>query len=115
MSPENYEIVGKVAGIAGIITISATILFRDIIKKNIFSNMTADQAYKIFSRLIFIISFLTISGFATYLASTYLSTPKETPAVIEIVNNTAIIEKMPLIDVITFGIETDSDGFPRPD
>lgn len=47
MDKEILEFVGKMAGIGGISLGIFLILFREIIRRNIFSSLTKEQSYKI--------------------------------------------------------------------
>ncbi len=59
--------LGSIAGIGGISIGLILILFKDIIKKKIFPQLTKKQAYKII-RLIVILSFIiSVIGMTTYL------------------------------------------------
>ena len=57
METRILEIVGSIAGIAGITVGAAFLIFRDILRKRIFPNLTQMQAYRLL-RLISIFAFL---------------------------------------------------------
>lgn len=52
-----FETLGQIAGIGGIALGVLLLLFRDVIRRNIFPNLTRDQAYKII-RLVLVLTFL---------------------------------------------------------
>lgn len=52
-----FETLGRIAGIGGIALGVLLLLFRDVIRRNIFPNLTRDQAYKII-RLVLVLTFL---------------------------------------------------------
>ena len=52
-----FETLGAIAGIGGIALGVFLLLFRDVIRRNIFPNLTREQAYKII-RLVLILTFL---------------------------------------------------------
>lgn len=54
---ELFQTLGKIAGLAGISIGVLLVIFREIIRKNIFPNLNNEQAYKII-RLVIILTFL---------------------------------------------------------
>jgi hypothetical protein len=57
MIPEILKTVGQVAGIGGLALGVILVLFREVIRKNIFPNLSKVQAYKLL-RMIIILTFL---------------------------------------------------------
>src|SRR5690348_13692445 len=62
MNAEFFKIVGQVAGIGGIAIGAFLFLFRDIIRKNIFPNLTKDQAYNLLRLISFLVWSVAIAG-----------------------------------------------------
>jgi len=62
MELELFKAIGQVAGIGGISLGVVLILFRDVIKKNIFPKLTQDQAYKLLRLLIILTCSIGITG-----------------------------------------------------
>ena len=60
------KIVGSVAGIGGLGIGAFLIIFRDIIRKNIFPNLTKEQAYKLFRLIIVLAWSIAVAGIAAW-------------------------------------------------
>ncbi|MGA9771414.1 MAG: hypothetical protein WBV94_20440 [Blastocatellia bacterium] len=70
MNAELLKIVGQVAGIGGIAIGMFLILFRDVIRKNIFPNLTKDQAYRLLRLIVVLVWSVAIIGIAAWYATT---------------------------------------------
>lgn len=75
---EIFKAFGKIAGIGGLALATFLVIFRDIIRKNIFSRLSQKQSYNIFLLLIILTSTITLAGLASWLYAkvTYSKTPK---------------------------------------
>jgi hypothetical protein len=60
------ETVGKVAGIGGIAVGVLLLLFRDIVRKNIFPKLAPKDAYRLLSQLTVFIFVVAIAGIAAW-------------------------------------------------
>ncbi|QPF90975.1 hypothetical protein [Bradyrhizobium commune] len=64
------KIAGQIAGIGGLALVILLILFRNIIRKNIFPTLKKDDAYRLL-RLITLLTFLVaLAGIAAWILST---------------------------------------------
>ena len=81
---EIYKAFGQIAGIGGLALAVFLIIFRDIIKKNIFTKLNQRQSYTIFLLLIILTSLITLSGIASWLYAKvfYKPPPPEVKAVV---------------------------------
>jgi hypothetical protein len=62
METKILQIVGQVAGIGGIALGILLILFREIIRKNIFPNLTKEQAYKLLRLIVILVWTVALAG-----------------------------------------------------
>lgn len=62
-----FRIVGAVAGIGGIALASVVYIFREVIRKEIFPQLTKEQAYTLLNRIIVLIFIIGVSGIAAYI------------------------------------------------
>ena len=75
MDKEILEFVGKMAGIGGISLGIFLILFREIIRRNIFSSLTKEQSYKIIKMSLILIWTIAIFGVSIWLYIEYIKLP----------------------------------------
>jgi hypothetical protein len=64
---ETLEVMGKVAGIGGLALGTFLILFRDVIRKSIFSNLSRDQSYRLIRLILILVWSIAIAGIAAWL------------------------------------------------
>lgn len=62
MNPEILKTVGQVAGIGGLALGIFLILFRDVIRKNVFSDLTKEQSYTLLRMIIILVWTIAIAG-----------------------------------------------------
>ena len=62
MDSEIIKIVGQVAGLGGIAIGTFLILFREVIRKNIFPNLTKTQGYRLLILIVILIWTIAIAG-----------------------------------------------------
>lgn len=55
MDAHILKIVGQIAGVAGIALGVFLLLFRDVIRKQIFSKLTRDQSFKLFALILVLV------------------------------------------------------------
>jgi hypothetical protein len=79
---EILKVVGQVAGIGGLALGVVLIVFREVIRKNIFPRLSRDHAYKLLRTMVILVFVLGIVGMAVYV---YLSTVSGKAAVEPIV------------------------------
>lgn len=70
---EILEIMGKVAGIGGLALGTLLLLFRDVIRKNIFSNLTRDQSYRLIRLILILVWSIALAGIAAWLVGPRLA------------------------------------------
>jgi heme/copper-type cytochrome/quinol oxidase subunit 1 len=68
-----FKVVGAVAGIGGIALASVAYIFREIIRKEIFPQLTKAQAYKLLNRIISLIFIIGILGVVAYIFVSFLN------------------------------------------
>jgi len=72
---------GQVAGIGGLAIGALIIVFKEVIRKNIFPNLTKQNAYRLLRLIVVLVFFLAISGIVAWIyvniASNSVSTSKE--------------------------------------
>lgn len=61
-----FKIVGAIAGIGGIGLASVVYIFREIIRKEIFPQLTKEQAYKLLNRIVILTFTVGFSGIIAY-------------------------------------------------
>lgn len=66
MNIELFNILGKIAGIAGLSVGLILVVFREIIRKKIFPNLTKQQGYKIIRLIIILVFIIAMSGIAAW-------------------------------------------------
>ena len=80
MNAEILKIAGGVAGIGGVAIGMFLLLFRDVIRKNIFPNLTKEQAYKLLRLILILVWSVAIAGIAAWTyATTFVSKISEIP------------------------------------
>ena len=62
-----FKVVGIVAGIGGIALASVVYIFREVIRKEIFPQLTKDQAYNLLNRIIVLTFVIGVLGIIAYL------------------------------------------------
>lgn len=77
METSVLKVVGQVAGIGGISLGVFLLLFREIIRKNIFPNLTKDQAYRLLRLISFYVWTVALAGIVAWVWS-YGSTESST-------------------------------------
>jgi outer membrane protein OmpA-like peptidoglycan-associated protein len=65
--PDLFESVGRIAGLAGISCGVLLLVFRDVIRKNIFPTLTKGQAYKTLNLVIALTFFFALAGIGAWL------------------------------------------------
>ena len=73
MDAEILKIVGQVAGIGGLGLGVFLLLYRNIIKKNIFPNMTKVQTYKLFKLIVILVFSIAVIGIFAWIYSLQFS------------------------------------------
>ena len=71
MDIEFLKVAGQIAGIGGLSIGAFLILFRDVIRKNIFPNLTKEQAYSLLRLIVVLVWSIAVFGIAAW---TYAST-----------------------------------------
>ncbi len=66
MNVEVLKIVGQVAGIGGLALGVMLILFKEVIRKNIFPNLTKKQGFKIIKLLLIFVWSIAVLGIASW-------------------------------------------------
>lgn len=66
MDTSFFETIGKIAGIGGIALGVFLLLFRDVIRKNIFPNLTKLQAYKLFRLIVILVWTIALAGIVAW-------------------------------------------------
>ena len=66
IDPELLKIAGQIAGIGGIAIGALIILFRDIIRKNIFPGLVKQQAYRLLILIVVLVWSVAIAGIAAW-------------------------------------------------
>jgi hypothetical protein len=67
MDYELFKIAGAVAGIGGIALAAVVYIFREVIRKEIFPQLTKEQAYKLLNRIIILVFVIGVLGVVAYL------------------------------------------------
>lgn len=93
---EILETVGKVAGLGGLVVGVFLLLFREVIRKNIFSGMTKAQSYKTIRLFLVLVWSVAIFGMIVWLVNAYIV--KYSPPTKE--NLSVVIMDSPLRDVV---------------
>jgi|GEM_PF-3484385 len=63
---EVLRLAGQIAGIGGISLIVFLVLFREIIRKTIFPNLTKHQGYKLLTLIVILIALITLAGIVVW-------------------------------------------------
>lgn len=69
MEPQVLEIVGKIAGIGGLSVGVFLLLFRDVIRKKIFAQLTKEQSYHLLKWVLILTWSLAIVGIGAMMYS----------------------------------------------
>jgi hypothetical protein len=67
MNYDLFKVVGTVAGIGGIALASVVYIFREVIRKQIFPQLTKEHAYKLLNRIIVLTFIIGVFGVLAYL------------------------------------------------
>jgi|GEM_PF-5079040 len=73
------ETVGKVAGIGGIALGVLLILFRNVLRKEVFPTLTRDQAFKLIRLLLILVWSIALVGITAWLVAPMIGPPKISP------------------------------------
>lgn len=68
MDAESLKTVGQVAGLAGVVVSLVFALFKEIIRKKIFPNLTKEQAYRIIRLIIISAAIVAVTGIIAWAA-----------------------------------------------
>jgi hypothetical protein len=68
-----FRIVGAVAGIGGIALASVVYIFREVIRKEIFPQLTKEQAYTLLNRIVVLIFIIGVLGIIAYIVVNWQS------------------------------------------
>lgn len=63
------EVVGRIAGIGGLSLAVVLLIFKDVIRKNVFPMLTQEQAYQILNRIVVLVTVVAIIGILSWLVS----------------------------------------------
>jgi hypothetical protein len=74
------ETLGQVAGVGGVSLGVIALVFRDVIRKNIFPNLTKVQAYKVIQQIVWLTFLIAAIGLASWV---YIETRPVKPVVVE--------------------------------
>ncbi|ANG63108.1 hypothetical protein A8C75_11910 [Marinobacterium aestuarii] len=80
MDASLLETLGKVAGVGGISLGVVTLIFRDVIRKNIFPSLTKVQAYKVIQQIVWLTFLVAAIGLASWV---YIETRTVKPVITE--------------------------------
>jgi hypothetical protein len=75
MDYQLFKIVGALAGLGGIGVAAVVYIFREIIRKEIFPQLTKNQAYTLLNRMIVLTSIIGFVGIVAYVALSFLKEP----------------------------------------
>jgi len=75
MDYQLFKIVGALAGLGGISVAAVVYIFREIIRKEIFPQLTKNQAYSLLNRMVVLTSIIGFVGVMTYLILSFLKNP----------------------------------------
>jgi hypothetical protein len=73
METSFFETIGKIAGIGGIALGVFLLLFREVIRKNIFPNLTKLQAYKLFRLIVILVWSIALTGILAWVYLTKIN------------------------------------------
>lgn len=131
MNYELFKIAGAIAGIGGLALAGVVYIFREVIRKEIFPQLTKEQAYSLLNRIVLLIFIIGVLGILAYLVVNWQngskgnvynsrseSTPTPTPAKSELSGTVIDQNEKPLqgarvtLDDVPgmFPVETSSDG-----
>ncbi|HEX8072365.1 MAG TPA: carboxypeptidase-like regulatory domain-containing protein [Pyrinomonadaceae bacterium] len=68
-----FKIAGVVAGIGGLALATVVYIFREVIRKEIFPQLTKDQAYNLLNRIIVLTFVIGVLGIGAYLVLAWLN------------------------------------------
>jgi hypothetical protein len=125
---ELFKVVGAVAGIGGIAVAAVVYIFREVIRKEVFPQLTKEQAYRLLNRIIVLVFVIGVLGIISYLVVNWQSgnrnhitdepTPAPTPVLAELTGTVLDEDEQPLQGAkVTIDempgmkpVETSSDG-----
>jgi len=111
MEPKLFETLGQIAGIGGIGLGVLLLVFRDVIRRTIFSQLTRDHSYRLLRLIVVLTFFVAIIGLGTW-AALKLNAPSSISTKEEVVRREHEIRKP--IDALFTAWETkDLDAYLR--
>jgi len=78
MDTEILRVVGEVAGIGGLALGVFVLLFREVIRKSIFSSLTRENSYRLMRLITVLVWSVTVIGIITYACLSYWARPQTT-------------------------------------
>ncbi len=108
-----FEIGGKIAGVAGLTIATLLIVFREIIRKKIFPNLTKDQGFRILRLIIISTLIIAFSGIISWTLTKLTNDDKNSlvsnhPSIKLIKDVTYKLELYPTDKIIIYGGGLDS-------
>ncbi|MFS4456676.1 hypothetical protein [Maribacter sp. 2304DJ31-5] len=79
MNPELFNVLGKIAGIAGLSIGLILVIFREIIRRKIFPNLTKEQGYKILRLIIIFVFIIAMSGIVAWTYTEHIRNTRSNP------------------------------------
>lgn len=76
MNGDLFKIAGAVAGIGGIAFAAVVYIFREVIRREIFPQLTREQAYKLLNRIVVLTFIIGVLGVIAYLAVNLFNGPQ---------------------------------------
>ena len=89
------ETVGKIAGLGGLALGVFLLLFRDVIRKNIFPNLTRSQAFRLLMLVLVLVWSVALAGIAAWVYVTVSNSGSSGPTELE----TSLSELVPLLEL----------------
>lgn len=74
---QTIETMGKIAGIGGLALGVFLLLFRDVIRKNIFAGLTREQSFRIIRLILILVWSITLAGIAAWLVAPMIAQPTQ--------------------------------------
>lgn len=100
LDSEIFKVVGGFAGLGGISLGVFYLLFRDVIRKNIFPNLNKEQAYKLLAMILILVWSIAVLGIVAWVYTGRTAAPsfKTDKAVLE----KEVLEEINRTEVLTF-------------
>jgi nitrate reductase gamma subunit len=89
------ETVGKIAGLGGLALGVFLLLFRDVIRKKIFPNLTRSQAFRLLMLVLVLVWSVALAGIAAWVYVTVSNSGPSGPTDLE----TSLSELVPLLEL----------------